>query len=149
MQKRILVTMLLVLATAVGLALLWGSDLWLFIDLPSIVLVPLLGTLFALCLHGFREGLASFSLAFDPGADEARLRSADAFFKLLGQAYLWFAFFGGIVSFIDALKNLRDKTMLGPRLAVCCISLEYAAFLILLVVIPYRAAIRKRLASRA
>ena len=147
MLKRILLAMLIVVAAAIGLTLLWKSNIWLFIDLNSILLVPFLGSLFALCLHGFGEGLAAFSIPFDGEASEGELRTADAFFKLLGQSYLWFAFLGGILSFIDALRNLADKTMLGPRLALCCVSLEYAALLTLLIVVPYRASIRRRLAA--
>lgn len=147
MLKRILVPMLLVAATIAGLILLWNSDIWLFCDMYAFILVPVIASLFAFCAFGFREGAAAFSVPFKPEAAGPELRSAKAFFELLGQSYSSMAFLGAIVSIIDMLKNLTDKKMIGPRMALALISLEYAAVLVLLVVIPYRTAIKKRLAA--
>jgi len=145
MFTRILMPMALVVLTLVGLTLLWGAGAWAFIDLASLIVVPGLGTLYALLMIGFKEGFAAFAAPFSAQAEKAELKAATVFFETLGRSYLAFAFLGGIVSFIDMLRNLADKSQIGPRLAMTCISLEYAAILLAFLVIPFRTAIGRRI----
>lgn len=147
MLRRLLLPLCVALLAVVGLVALWGGGLWLFLDGYALVLVPGLGTLYAFAMFGGRAGVRAFASAFDEGAAPAALRSAKAFFDALGRAYLAFAFLGAIVSFIDMLKNLADRTQLGPRLAVACVSLEYAAILLVFLVLPFRTAVARRLAA--
>ncbi|OHE75455.1 MAG: hypothetical protein A2413_13660 [Treponema sp. RIFOXYC1_FULL_61_9] len=146
-MKRILMPMLVVAAAVAGLILIWNASLFLFLDFYAFMLVPVLGTLYAVSAHGVRPAVASFSAALRPDAGEADLRDADVFLGLLGSSYAGFSVLGSIISLIDMFKNLADRTQLGPRLALVFISMEYAALLYLLIIIPYRNAIKKRLAA--
>lgn len=147
MKKRILFPVLVAAAALLGLAILWGSDIWLFIDLFALILVPGLATLYAFAVHGFKEGWRAFGLPFQDSAGTVELASGLAFFDGLGRAYLVFASLGSVVSLIDMLKNLADKTQVGPRLAVAMTSLEYAAILLAFLVIPFRSALARKLAA--
>ena len=147
MLKRILLPSLAAALSMAGLFLYWNANGWTYLDLLSMLLVPVAGTVYVFLMHGWRPGLRAWTAPLDPAADAAGLRSADAYWKAQAASWLWFALGGGLVSLIDMFKNLADKTQIGPRLAVCVISLLYAALLMLLLALPYRSLIRRRLAG--
>ncbi|MDP3179548.1 MAG: hypothetical protein Q8M76_16680 [Spirochaetaceae bacterium] len=149
MLKRILTPMAIVAIALTALVLVWNSDIWLFLDMYAFILVPVLGTAYALGTSGFREGMNAFVAPLDRSASERDLRASSSFFEALGKSYACFSVLGSTISVVDMLKNLADKSRVGPRMAVALISIEYAALLTLFVVLPYRFAIKRRLAEGA
>ena len=147
MLKRILAPMAIVAIAIAALVIVWNSEIWLFLDMYAFILVPGLGTAFALGISGLKEGLKAFVAPLDPSADERELRTASSFFEALGMSYACFATLGATISIIDMLKNLADKSQVGPRMAVALISIEYAAILIAFIVLPYRFALKRKIAA--
>lgn len=90
-------------------AILYGSPLSIFIDIPSIVIV--LGTIFFLALskYSFTE-LRSCS-------DEVVLSLIN--FSLLGGAI------GFVIGMIQMLQNMSDPSSIGPATAVCLLTIFY------------------------
>ena len=145
MIKRLFAPILVALALPIGLGLVWNTTVWIFVDGWAFLAVPVLGTLYAFLLRGLGPSAAAFAAPFDPGADRAALESSAGFFDLLGRSHLGFGAVASLISLIDMLRNLADRSQVGPRLAVTLIGLLYAALLYILVVLPFSQAARRRL----
>lgn len=130
----------------------WGSggNLWVFLDVLSFIIVGM-GTL-ALLRTGwtFREMGKAFALAFADTAERGELSWADAFFTTMGRYFTMSGLGGFFLGIVIMLKYLADKSMIGPNLAVALLSVLYAILFQLIIVIPMRALIQKKIsASRA
>lgn len=147
MLKRIALPVLVVALVLVFTIVVCGATPWIFIDIPSFVLVPLAPLLFLGLSSGWKGFGAAFSSAVRPGASRRDLSSSVQFFKSLGAAIWSFGAMGTMTGFIVVLCNLADKAKLGPNLAVALITMFYAAVFNLLIVLPFLAAARKRLAE--
>lgn len=91
-------------------SILAGSPMWVFIDLPSILIV--LGTMIFLSIskHSFKE-ILSFS-------DEVVLSLIN--FSLMGGGI------GFILGLVQMFQNMSDPSAIGPAMAVCILTVFYS-----------------------
>ncbi|MEW6566293.1 MAG: hypothetical protein AB1404_12425 [Spirochaetota bacterium] len=122
-----------------------GGTMIVFADILSALIT--VGVTIVLLRTGwtFREMGQAFSAAFNETTDREGLKTADVFFATTGNYLSLSAAFSILISVIIILKNLTDKDMLGPNLAVALISLLYAVLFQLIIVLPMRGMIQKKL----
>ena len=151
MNRSYFVLVVLAVAALCGVFLMTAVDIRAFIDAPSLAVVLLFPVLMSFGSHGPREIGKSYRVAFEvPGATRAELETALAYFEGLGRYLAWGGALGVTVGLVVVLGYAglgNDVAAVGKGLALCLLSAVYAIALICLVAIPFRAAVRKRLAQ--
>ena len=132
-------------------AIVFAAGNLLFIDVPSmiVVLVPVLAMSFA--AFSPREMRRSFHAAFSREAVEpGELKAASVFFAALSRYIILSGLIGvltGIISLLGAISRNPDvKSNAAGGFALLLVSAFYAIILLLVVAVPFRAAVDKKLA---
>lgn len=120
-----------------------------FVDLPSLVLVPVAAWLCAASGFGWKRSFAAWKAPLDPGADAAALRSALAWTGALAGWIAAFAALGLFMGLVLILANLGDASKLGRNLAVAVLVSVYAAVSMMVLVLPAHTLAARRLAEQA
>jgi len=147
MIKRIVLPILVVIATYASLLVFIGSNAWVHIDAASFALVPILPLVYMAFVYGPSGMLAAFKSPGSAAATDRELRIAVAFFTDLGRAFWLFGILASATGFVEVLRNLTDRNRLGPNLAVAILTILYAATFNLVLVLPFIASARRRLAE--
>ncbi|MFC1477110.1 MotA/TolQ/ExbB proton channel family protein [candidate division KSB1 bacterium] len=123
-----------------------GGSYGLFINPPSLFITVILSGILLLGAFSPIEIFSYFAAAFRKKTDDTKtIKHALNFFDTLQRYLLFSAFVGVIVGIISMLVNLEDPEALGPGTAVCLLTLFYSLTLILIIVAPFRAGLKKRL----
>jgi hypothetical protein len=160
MNRSYFVVVILTLAFLVGLFACAGVPLAAFVDFPSLGVVLAPALLMGFAGHSPREIARSFRVAFTKqGASGVELGQAETYFDALVRYLACGGALGVVVGFvamflatagvgIAAASVVRDKAdAVGRGTALALVCLIYALVLIILVALPFRTAIRKRLAA--
>lgn len=126
-------------------AILLGSNLLIFVDTPSVVIV-VFGTAFmTLATHGTR-GLQSFFQGVrrvlapkgSPHDDWSAtdLRRVAEVARTGGISAILMAGCGDMIGLTQMLQNMSDPSALGPAMAVCMLTSFYAIVLNLVIFVP-------------
>jgi flagellar motor component MotA len=110
----------------------------MFIDILALVVVFVIGSIYAFAINGWQDSIKSFKTAIDKTASGKELKAAMNFFHILEKAYLFFGCFGTIISMINVFRNLEDYSAMGIMFAVSFANLSFALFLIVLCVLPFK-----------
>jgi len=124
-----------------GLGLNFG---W-FLDFPSALIIIIIPSGFMLILHGWKDIRSAFSISRKKDTTEKELLNAKMFFEDYSKILFSIVFIGFIVSFIAMMFDLEVKEQLGPLLAVASISLFYAGIINMVIIIPYKIIINKKI----
>ncbi|GAB1432167.1 hypothetical protein MASR2M29_07920 [Spirochaetota bacterium] len=116
-------------------------------DAASFVLVPVAPQVFMGLSAGWKGYGAAFRDAAAAGASKRELEQSVAFFRNLGLAMWSFGALGTMTGFVVVLADLTDRTKLGPNLAIALITMLYAALFNAVLVLPFLALARRRLAE--
>ncbi|HUW70445.1 MAG TPA: MotA/TolQ/ExbB proton channel family protein [bacterium] len=149
MIKRIVLPILVVVATYASLLVFIGSNAWVHIDAASFALVPVLPLVYMAFVYGLAGMLAAFRAPGSAAATDRELRLAVAFFKDLGRAFWMFGILASATGLVEVLRNLTDPARLGPNLAVAILTILYSATFNLVLVMPFQATARRRLAENS
>jgi len=154
MAKRYFLVLALTLAALIGVIVVFGTgllvDLLVLIDLPSLGLVVALAALMGFAAHSPREVGRSYRLAFSGrGGSREELEQAATYFDGLMRYLACGGAIGALMGFVEMLRTIGDMASVGRGLATCLLSALYAVLLIAVVGVPFRTAIRKRLAGLA
>lgn len=141
---------LVIVVAILVIAVVWSLGTLLFLDVPSliVVIVPVLAMSFA--AFSPRDIGKSFRVAFTrQPAEPAELRTAAAFFKALERYIILSGLIGvftGVISMLGAVS--RDSSLnIASGFALLLVSAFYAIVLLLVVAVPFKAAVDKRLAQ--
>jgi len=150
MAKRYFLVLGLTLAAMVGAIVVFGVGSRVFFDLPSLGLVVASAALMGFAAHSPREVGRSYRLALsDRGGSLEELEQAAAYFDGLVRYLACGGAIGVLTGVVAMLVALQDKASVGRGLALGLLSVLYAVLLIEVVGVPFRTAIRKRLAGLA
>jgi flagellar motor component MotA len=128
-------------------AILAGISPLVFLSLPAFVMTALAAAVISLAAYGPSEIAAAFRAAFAEGAESAEARKGAAFFVSFQRILLASTVASILIAVIALLSKVNDLSKIGASLAIAVISPLYAALVLMLVVLPLRAALEKRLAS--
>jgi len=150
MAKRYFLALGLTLAALVGTVIVARGNLLVLIDLPSLGLVVALAALMGFAVHSPREVGRFYRLAFSGrGENREELEQAAVYFEGLIRYLACGGAIGALTGVVEMLCRIGDKASIGRGLAMCLLSALYAGILIAVVGVPFRTAIRKRLAGLA
>ncbi len=145
MARLIWLPVLLVVIVFSVTVMACGASLWIYFDLPSLILVPIAPFLFMILSYGWKGTGQAFMAPFNAGATKRELGLAASFFKSFGHAIWCFGAMGSISGVIALLAYLTDKDKVGPNLAVALITMLYAAIFNAALTLPFLAHARRRL----
>jgi hypothetical protein len=114
-----------------------------FVPIPLITLV-----LFPLIFQGVLYGgfiKKAFGVIGEKDCSKEYLQKAYSFFKNYGQVIWITAITLVAMNLASCMKNLEDKSGLGPMLQFTLDTIIYAGLLHLLVVLPYKAIIKNKI----
>ena len=123
-----------------------GVEMIYFLDLPSLLIIPILPLLMTFCTFRPLEIRDYFAMALNNNeSDSVKLEGAIHFFHTL-QTY---AYLAAGISFVMAVIYIlsveKDISRIGPMLAVALICILYSLGLAFFITLPLKAGLRKLL----
>jgi flagellar motor component MotA len=147
MFRKLWLPILIVAAAFAFIAIMSGVGLSTFVDLPSFAIVPTLPLLVTCLAFGAAGVRAAFTAPFAKSANKADLKVCLAFFRSLGTSSIVFGAMGSLMGTVAMMKNLTDRTKVGPNMAIALLTMMYAVLVWALVVLPFTLNAEKRLAE--
>jgi len=119
-----------------------GFNRW-FLDLYAFLIVIVSPFIFMGILYGWKNIISAFSV-ISGNYDKKGLLSAKTFFEIYGITVFLIAFVASVLSFIALLKY-QTREEFGPAIALIAESFLYAGIINLVIVIPYKIIIKKKI----
>ena len=146
MKKTYWLMIILFCGMIIGAIITSGAKIPHFVNIPSVVMV--LGTtlILSLCNFSFAEIARFFRIA--RGKEEGSLedvRNGVAYFEALRRYSVLSGIIGTFVGAISMLANLTDPSKIGFGAALSLITFLYGINLMVLVAIPFKLAMEKKL----
>ena len=142
-----LVLTVIVFITFAGLVIGW-SGIWMFnrlLNFPCILTVVIFPLLFLLVLYGWKEYVASFSVIFKNEIAKNNLLKADKFFNNYGKTIFSMALFSFIITVSSMIMALEYQEYIGIMVIFSLTSFFYAVVISIVIVIPYRIIINRKI----
>lgn len=125
-----------------------GLSVKYFLNLITFGIIILIPVILSLSSYSPAEIKESFSIAFQKKENtKSRYEKALNYFKALNKYLAGAAVIGILIAFVAVLTNYEDKKNFGLGLSVSLLIILYAAVLIILIVVPFTTALRKKLAE--
>ncbi len=147
MSKRVWLPLLIVVVVFLVTVMFCGVGLWVYVDAPSLVLVPIAPFLFMTLSYGWSATRAAFRAPLKAESTRRELELSALYFKTFGTAIWCFGALGSLTGVIALLVSLTDKAKVGPNAAIALITSLYAALFTVGLTLPFLSAARKRLAE--
>jgi hypothetical protein len=144
MVRKIIVPMAIVVMATIGMLALSRLYAYLIVDLPTFIAVPVISCLYVIGSHGFKGFGRSFATACRQSPTQSEVRKAQGMFHTLKGALWGTGLLVLCISLLAVLRNLSDPALVGPNLAVCFLSILYAAFFNLLLIVPFEMALAQK-----
>ncbi|MDR1251030.1 MAG: hypothetical protein LBK62_02575 [Treponema sp.] len=122
-----------------------GGGVLIYVDIPGCIIAVIVPFLFTGVVCGFTEMRSAFSAALGKEREKETLLKALHFFKVYGKATWIAGYIAVLIGVIAMLVNLEDKTAIGPNLALALTAMLYSGIIQVIVILPLRAFIHKRL----
>ena len=146
MNKVLYAFYLLFFAGILTLVILFsGSSIFLFINLPSILIIALFLLILSVFTTRFKRCMGYYKSVFDPEAEISQIKAASLYFHNFTLYTMGVGILGFLTGLIAMLANLEDKASVGPNLAVSLVTLLYATILCLIVFIPFKLSLDARI----
>ena len=133
---------------------LWGFGVWvdrssllMYMDVPSLVVVVCPAFFLSLGVFGLREMGRAFTAGWRDGLSETELRKALAYFDALQQYLIISGVIGTLIGVTTILGQYGDSGSVGKGMALSLLTVLYSLVFMMVIVIPFRSGIRKRLAE--
>jgi flagellar motor component MotA len=144
-KSSYLIYLVLSLTSIAALIFFTGASYLFYIDIASLLVILIFLCILTIFQTGVKRTLDYYKCVFDPRADKALVTEAAGYFSSLS---LYTLAVGSVVFFtglIAVLGNLEDTSSVGPNLALALITLLYAGLLCVLIFLPFRIALEKRM----
>jgi len=119
-----------------------GFKRW-FLDLYAFLIVIISPFIFMGILYGWKNIISAFSV-ISKNNNKKDLLSSKTFFEIYGITVFLIAFVASVISFIALLKY-QTREEFGPAIALIAESFLYAGIINLVIVIPYKIIIKKKI----
>jgi flagellar motor component MotA len=131
--------------SAVLTVLFSGGGITTYLDVPSALITVIFPFIYQWALFGPSVIKKAFTAGFKKSASMEDIKKSQFFFKSYAKI-VWFSVLLAVaIGTVAMLKNLEDRTMLGPNLAVTLISLLYATIIEVVIIIPYLVILKRRM----
>jgi flagellar motor component MotA len=140
----VIVSMAIFLVGIICAILFSGGSILSFVDIPSIVIMLIVPILVLLVIFK-KNTKISFLIPFNKNNSKETLLYGELVFKTYSKILWILSIVIIFIGLVSILKNLEDKTMLGPNMALAMISIIYAGLLNLIITVPYLVIIKKNI----
>ncbi|MBN2532250.1 MAG: hypothetical protein JXB88_05130 [Spirochaetales bacterium] len=148
MYRSYFFTVIGVLGILLGACFTTGVSILIFLNLLSFGIITLIPVILSLSSYSPAEIAENFVIAFSrKEKTKNQYEKALIFFRALQKYSIGAAVIGILIAFIAMLVKIEDKSMIGYGLSVSFTNVLYAATLILLIVVPFTTALKKKLAE--
>ncbi len=148
MKKSYFWGMLFALFLIWGATVLSGTSLEVYINIPSLFMVIGLSGVLAVFSWDLKTIGQCFKAVFSPAATAQEMELGVVFFSTLTTYFFLSAAVATGTGVIAILTNLSDSMAVGQVVALALLSTYYSLILTLLVTLPFRSALRKKLIER-
>jgi flagellar motor component MotA len=128
-----------------GTMVMSGGAPYGYLDIPSILIMVFFPFVYQCLLFGVSTVKIAFTMGFKKDATMEQLAKAQLFFKNYSKVIWITALAVVFIGMVAILKNLEDRTMLGPNFALAFLSILYGGILHLVIIIPNSVFLKKRL----
>jgi flagellar motor component MotA len=127
-----------------------GVGMLYYIDIPSLVIVPMVGILVSIASHGVDGFFGAYRTAMaEPGsASVSDLKKGAAVLRGFAANNIVAAFFGVVLGTIAMLANVSDSRGLAAGVATVLITVFYALLVNLFAVYPFKHHLEAEASSR-
>jgi hypothetical protein len=149
-KKRFIIQVIIVLFMVLWGIMFGGNTVWLYWDVPSLILTPILPYIVASFVISFGEQREFFKEIFkkDGSPDRYKLKQAVIFFDMLKKLSIASAIVASFIGFIGImgyLSEMTDAITIGRNIGVLAICPFYTAIFILTFIEPLKGAAKKNL----
>jgi flagellar motor component MotA len=134
---------LVLVVSFTGTVFMSGGSPSLCLDIPSILIMVLFPFVYQCLLFGVSTVKIAFTAGFRKDAAMEQLTKARLFFKNYSKVVWVTALVVVFIGTVAILKNLEDRTMLGPNFALALLSLLYGGIIHLVIIIPNSVFLKK------
>ncbi|MBF9016311.1 MULTISPECIES: MotA/TolQ/ExbB proton channel family protein [unclassified Oceanispirochaeta] len=146
MNKVLYAFYLLFFAGILTLVVLFsGSSIFLFINLPSILIIALFLLILSVFTTRYKRCMGYYKSVFDPEAEISLMKAASLYFHSFTLYTMGVGILGFLIGLMAVLASLEDRASIGPNLAVSLVTLLYATILCLMVFIPFKLSLDARI----
>jgi flagellar motor component MotA len=128
-----------------GTVFMVGGTLFGYLDIPSILIMVIFPFVYQCLLFGVATTKNAFTAGFKKDATMEQLTKAQLFFKSYSRVIWITALVVVFIGTVAILKNLEDRTMLGPNFALAFLSILYGGIIHLVIILPNSVFLKKRL----
>jgi flagellar motor component MotA len=114
-------------------------------DLPSLILTVALPFILMYILNGNTGFRMAFRAPFKKNISKEQLLNAKEFFTFYSITTWLSGISAVLIGTVVMLKYVEDKMQIGPNMALALMSLLYAALINVLVIIPFKILINKKI----
>lgn len=145
-KRFILLIAFILLLTTWGI-IFGGNPFILFVDIPSLIFVPILPYVIASFIYPFGEQRRFNREIFKEvgTGNKLELERAIAFYKLIKRLVIVATILASLIGFIGILSNLEDLDSIGKNFGVLSVTVFYASVYILAIVEPLKGIAQKNL----
>jgi flagellar motor component MotA len=122
-----------------------GESIPTFLDLPSALITVVFPFIYQWALFGPSRIGKAFAAVFKKSASMEDIKKSQIFFRSCAKTVWFSALLPVVIGTVSMLKNLDDRSMLGPNLGMILLSLLYAVVIELVVIVPCLAVLKRRL----
>ena len=146
MKVRYFISLMFMVVVFIFICFASGISYYLtFFDLPSALVVIIFPLIFMWILHGWKDVRSAFIVLGKKNPDKKDLINAKSFFETYGKTVFSIAIIAFVLSFIAIMRHLEDAAALAPNIAIASIVLLYAGIINILIIIPYKIIISKKM----
>jgi flagellar motor component MotA len=126
-------------------ALFSGAGLTTYLDIPSVLITVIFPFIYQWALFGPSMIKTAFTAGFTKSVSMEDIKKSQLFFKSYAKIVWFSALIPVVIGTVAMLKNLEDRSMLGPNLAMIFISFLYAMIIEVMIIIPYLVILKRRI----
>ncbi len=154
MRKFYFASVVIAIGLLVAAAAMTGGRIVVFLSVPSAALVLLPAFVLSLTTHSFAEIVAAYRVGFQTqaGADRTSWRKdlevARIYHLSFGRYVIASGIFGTFLGIVVMLVHINsDIDTVGRGFSVSLLTILYSVFFYIVLVVPFRAGIERRLAE--
>jgi flagellar motor component MotA len=125
-----------------------GSNPLSYVDVPNLMFVVVCPFILMYILNGHNAVKTAFSAPFKNTVSKEALLTANEYFKKYNEVTWLLTVFAVIIDIISMLRWLEDKEAVAANLSFALLSVLYAILINVLVIIPFKILINKKILGK-
>ena len=150
MKKLFFIPLLIGISMIIGTMFFATQNVLVFADIPTFAITAGLSFILILSQYSPAEiGRAFKYSVLKTEFDETEIRKGILFFATFNRLLILSAVMATFIGIIVILANPENYKKIGTMVSVCLISVLYVVFIQIIVVIPFKGALEKRIISKS